>query len=88
MLVRCHHARLTSGAPCFGLLYGNGWKRERDGKERKPYTKPRVTEPTAKQIRGKLLRLADRGDPKAKKLLQTMFPEDPHKDPNNKKKSA
>lgn len=35
------------------------------GKAKKPYAKPEVTELTAEQAREKLIRLANRGDPKA-----------------------
>ena len=58
------------------------------GKGRKPYVKPSVTELTAQEVRQKLLRLVKRGDPKAKELLEKMFPEDPHQGPRDKKKSA
>ena len=58
------------------------------GKERKPYTKPTVTELTAEQIKERILRLVKKGDPAAKELLEAMFPEDPHKNPKRKKKSV
>ena len=58
------------------------------GNERKPYLKPAVTELTAEQVKEKLFRLIKKGDPKAKELLEKMFPKDPHNDPDNKRKSA
>ena len=58
------------------------------GKERKPYTKPTVTELTAEQIKERILRLVKKGDPAAKELLEAMFSEDPHKNPKRKKKSV
>lgn len=58
------------------------------GKERKPYTKPTVTELTAEQIKERILRLVKKGDPAAKELLEAMFPEDPHKNPKRKEKSV
>ena len=58
------------------------------GKARKPYAKPTVTELTPEQVKEKLLRLVKKGDPKAKELLEKMFPEDPQEKPNDSKKSA
>lgn len=58
------------------------------GKARKPYATPKVAELTAEQVKEKILRLVKKGDPAAKELLETMFPEAPHKNPKDKKKSA
>ncbi len=58
------------------------------GKMRKPYEKPSVTNLTPEQAKQKLLRLVNRGDEQAKKLLKEMFAEDAKNDSKDREKSA